>query len=563
MDLLIRKANRPGRHVAGFKPAACLLAALLLWVAPAVHASEDELSQEDHDALIYHLNVIANDSGWPQDSVDAANAILSSTEYTPVAWDLFFTEYFTDYPFTEYLFNYLQYPVFYWFDDVVHVKLQMGLDGPLMLVNIDPDWETATSGSGTSFADDSVLREDLYHSQNMLTLIGMDELLQNATRQAIFDHMAGLIDQYPSVLRKSVTFDRGDQPYFGILRGQAYMTLVGAALELDASTKAQIAETLDLTGLFASIWNDFTCLLLENNLSDNAQRQFIYDYFTLVPATLHNTVSITINDYLGNSSSYQEQTYLPQRPYGGVNVGGLDIGWYSENSFPDDVAPGMVDVYCVIVAHEINHVVNAYSIEPDAVLGARQTALIAAAGCPPMNYLRSMFADCIFVDAPQEFFASISNQWFTDSEKTVELGLVRFDAGYLDPINQAIFFAEVYSQGGDSTYAYGTTTAGVISRETIPVGRDENDHINELVIDGQRYSFTLDEAGNVVAYAVAPACPGDFNGDGDVDLADLAQLLTHYGESGTAYEDGDLDGDGDVDLADLAALLGVYGTVCE
>ena len=59
-------------------------------------------------------------------------------------------------------------------------------------------------------------------------------------------------------------------------------------------------------------------------------------------------------------------------------------------------------------------------------------------------------------------------------------------------------------------------------------------------------------------------CFGDLDGDNDVDLADLAQLLAHYGmTSGAAYEDGDLDGDGDVDLADLAALLAVYGTICE
>ncbi len=57
---------------------------------------------------------------------------------------------------------------------------------------------------------------------------------------------------------------------------------------------------------------------------------------------------------------------------------------------------------------------------------------------------------------------------------------------------------------------------------------------------------------------------GDLDGDCDVDLADLAELLGQYGEiSGMTYEDGDLDGDGDVDLADLAALLGVYGDVCE
>ncbi|MFQ5805794.1 MAG: hypothetical protein ACE5I3_05020 [Phycisphaerae bacterium] len=60
------------------------------------------------------------------------------------------------------------------------------------------------------------------------------------------------------------------------------------------------------------------------------------------------------------------------------------------------------------------------------------------------------------------------------------------------------------------------------------------------------------------------ACPGDLDGDSDVDLADLAQLLSNYGmASGAEYEDGDLDLDGDVDLADLAALLSVYGTTCE
>jgi hypothetical protein len=63
--------------------------------------------------------------------------------------------------------------------------------------------------------------------------------------------------------------------------------------------------------------------------------------------------------------------------------------------------------------------------------------------------------------------------------------------------------------------------------------------------------------------AEEPFCFGDLDGDSDIDLADLAQLLGNYGTpSGGVYEDGDLDADGDVDLADLAALLGVYGTTC-
>ncbi len=58
-------------------------------------------------------------------------------------------------------------------------------------------------------------------------------------------------------------------------------------------------------------------------------------------------------------------------------------------------------------------------------------------------------------------------------------------------------------------------------------------------------------------------CLGDLDGDWDVDLSDLAQLLANYGMTGGAtYEDGDLNGDGDVDLNDLAMLLSVYGMSC-
>jgi hypothetical protein len=65
------------------------------------------------------------------------------------------------------------------------------------------------------------------------------------------------------------------------------------------------------------------------------------------------------------------------------------------------------------------------------------------------------------------------------------------------------------------------------------------------------------------AVDMSPECPGDLDGDGDVDLSDLSILLAHYGmTSGAEYEDGDLDGDGDVDLTDLSALLAAYGTSC-
>lgn len=57
--------------------------------------------------------------------------------------------------------------------------------------------------------------------------------------------------------------------------------------------------------------------------------------------------------------------------------------------------------------------------------------------------------------------------------------------------------------------------------------------------------------------------PGDLDGDCDVDLADLGQLLANYGDiAGVGYDHGDLDLDADVDLTDLANLLAAYGGTC-
>lgn len=55
--------------------------------------------------------------------------------------------------------------------------------------------------------------------------------------------------------------------------------------------------------------------------------------------------------------------------------------------------------------------------------------------------------------------------------------------------------------------------------------------------------------------------PTDLNGNGSVDLTDLAVLLAHFGTTaGALPEEGDTDGDGDVDLQDLSLFLADFGT---
>jgi hypothetical protein len=75
------------------------------------------------------------------------------------------------------------------------------------------------------------------------------------------------------------------------------------------------------------------------------------------------------------------------------------------------------------------------------------------------------------------------------------------------------------------------------------------------------FSFTVD----AVAFATLPepACPGDVNGDGSVNGADLVALLSNFGSATSDGQSaGDLDGSGAVDGADLVALLSVFGSSC-
>ncbi len=102
------------------------------------------------------------------------------------------------------------------------------------------------------------------------------------------------------------------------------------------------------------------------------------------------------------------------------------------------------------------------------------------------------------------------------------------------------------------------------SREYVEFLRDENvtDDTGDILFD--QWLLTGRSAPIEIDFASIPVgCPGDLNGDGQIDLLDLSTLLAHFGQMGGAtYADGDLTGDGNVDLIDLSELLIVFGTSC-
>ncbi|MFN0136217.1 MAG: dockerin type I domain-containing protein [Phycisphaerae bacterium] len=106
---------------------------------------------------------------------------------------------------------------------------------------------------------------------------------------------------------------------------------------------------------------------------------------------------------------------------------------------------------------------------------------------------------------------------------------------------------------GDDTDRYRFLHLGVVDGEMLAAG-------DAIGMSGDRY-------GPIVArWTCQPPrpCPGDLNGNSDVDIADLALLSSHFGEqAATGTQVADIDGDDAVTLADLALLLRDFGAACE
>ena len=264
------------------------------------------------------------------------------------------------------------------------------------------------------------------------------------------------------------------------------------------STSVALSDAVQLSGLSRDLFLQFGLTLLDNCRLATNQLSYIYTLMSLIPPRLHHLQSISVADFLGtpplsislNGASYAVNTF-------GSRITGGPI----ENQFPADVSPGYTKIFCGATAHEVNHVVDACTVgwSSSSLLANRRSQLIRDAGSDNLNYLRSGGGDGFFVGAPQEFFASIANQWFTDAEKVFELARVRFQAGRTNPINQALFFAEVYSGGGQTTYFYSTDLDGNLSRREIPLRRDLQGRITGLQSSNVLFSFTLNERDNVTS----------------------------------------------------------------
>lgn len=72
--------------------------------------------------------------------------------------------------------------------------------------------------------------------------------------------------------------------------------------------------------------------------------------------------------------------------------------------------------------------------------------------------------------------------------------------------------------------------------------------------------FDITNVSSTIVYNEEPACPGDINGNGVIEVGDVLLVLSEFGC--TSLCEADVDGDGQVTVSDLLALLSIFAQPC-
>jgi poly(3-hydroxybutyrate) depolymerase len=148
-----------------------------------------------------------------------------------------------------------------------------------------------------------------------------------------------------------------------------------------------------------------------------------------------------------------------------------------------------------------------------------------------------------FATIPSAGYTKATDSWLLDGYWNQTLGINPWDGSHF---NGTLNGANLFAVAG-----YDNEPDGIGSK--YPLAYVVADGDIEWSGTAQRFIHTFNPAGNTVT-----SIPGDYNGDGVVDLADYTVWADHYGQSGQGVA-GDGNGDGTVDLADYTVWADHYG----
>ncbi|MDA0946899.1 MAG: VCBS repeat-containing protein [Planctomycetota bacterium] len=399
----------------------------------------------------------------------------------------------------------------------------------------------ANGALGEQLVADPALRGRVFGALRALQADLRLGLLSGAgERERLWRQLEALGARYPESLRRR-RFDQERETFSAPLFAQYALVVKGCA-EDTPKGRARVARALQEPPAYARLLVDHGVLFHDNARATPEHLERMGALLEVIPRGTWDVELISVADWIGPGARDQRV-----EARSGINIFGMRLG-VAENSFPSDaVREGKTDVFLICLAHELAHnmldtigrrtrpdlfarkyaglrraagdavvwqdeVTRGYDREAtrarfraeghwdgqDATWNEAWTRRFRGKDAFERAHLRGNVE--FFLNAPQEAFSTLSNQWFADSRLMVRVAKDRFDAGFPACADQLLVIAEYLSQGGKRVPGYTLQPGGALATEPLGIRRDAQGRIRLLEAEGLRATFGYGEGDLVTAF---------------------------------------------------------------
>ena len=398
---------------------------------------------------------------------------------------------------------------------------------------------------GKVFRDDAAVRRQVFGSLASLQADLAGGLIPRSSREQLFQKLAPLAKQYPGLLgRSKVDLESG--PHLPLLAAQYWVVLL-ESLPDSISNRKRVADALDFEAGYRRLLVDLGVLFIDNNTATPEHLAAMHRLMMAMPRTVWDVETITVAGWLGPAIKTQKI-----RSRSGINIFDLPLG-RPENSFAGDAPrPGVTDVYMICLAHELAHnMLDTVGRRTRPELYERKFEGLAQAAGPQVVYRspKSRGIDFaatkrnfqrlgawngddaswneawvsyfkgkkdfdraytrgnvqFFLNAPQEAFATLANQYFADSQLMLEFCKVRWDAGHRSNINQFLLIADYLSEGTNKVSFYVMRPGGDLKVAPVRLTRDPKGRITQVRSNSSTANFDYQDGSLVTGFRLEPA----------------------------------------------------------
>ena len=397
---------------------------------------------------------------------------------------------------------------------------------------------------GNRLSKDSELRQQIFGSLASLQSDLASGLIPPASAEKLFAELAPLAKQYPELLgRQKVNVETS--PYLPILAGQYWVVLL-ECLPNSIANRKLVADAIGFQGGYRRLLVDLGVLFIDNNMATTEHLAAMHQLMMAMPRDAWDVETITVAGWLGEGIKTQKI-----RSRTGINIFDLPLG-RTEDSFPQDSPrPGVTDVYLICLAHELAHNMLdtvgrktrpelfeakfeglSQAAGPDVIFRSPKSKGIDFAatkknfqklgqwdGDPNHwkdtwdNYFknkeqfdRSYARGNVkfFLDAPQEAFATLANQYFADSQLMLDFCKTRWDAGHRSNIHQFLLIADYLSEGTNELDFFTLRPGGALRAVPVQLQRDSQGRITSVRSPNSIAHFKYEDKFLVTDIQLAP-----------------------------------------------------------